>query len=305
MRLRKYLKINTLKELSKQLGVSLDRINRVVLNLSNYFVLREKVKDKKGKERDFYEANGDLKMIHDRIDKNLFNRIYYPETMQGGIRGRSIKSNANFHTGKRYVANFDIKKFFPSICNRAVYKAFINQKCAPDVARQLTRLTTVKGELPQGFKTSSKISGLVLRNIDERLSTLLKPLNLIHTFWIDDLTISGNYPIAKLKGIIEKIFRQEGFVLNPSKTYIANRNKKQICTGLIVNSGTNPSKEFREKIRRELYICNKFGVKNYLEKNNITMDKKNYIWSLKGRVNFLISVNPKYQKYKEVMEDFK
>jgi len=305
MKLRKYFKINTPKELSKQLGVSLDRISRVVLNLSDNFVFREKIKDKKGKERDFYEAKGDLKIIHNKIDKNLLNRIYYPETMQGGIKGRSIKSNAKFHTGKRYVANFDIAKFFPSVSNRVVYRTFINKKCAPDVASQLTKLTTVNGQLPQGFKTSPKISGLVLRNIDERLSILLKPLNLIHTFWIDDLTISGNYPIAKLKRIVEKIFRQGGFKLNANKTYIANRKQQQICTGLTVNCGINPSKEFRKKLRRELYICKKFGVKNYLEKNNIVMDMKSYIWSLKGRVNFLISINHDYKKYKEIVEKLK
>lgn len=299
MKVRKYLKINTVEELSKQLCLSLDMINRAVLNLDKYYTYRENVKDKKGKERNFYKANGVLKVIHGLIDKKLLNNIDFPDTIQGGIKKRSIKTNADFHAGKRYVANFDITKFFSNVSNAAVYQAFIDQKCAPDVARILTQLTTINGELPQGFTTSPKISGLVLKNTDERLSKLLKPLNLVHTFWIDDLTISGYYPIAKLKKIINKIFKQCGFPLNVEKTKIANRKRRQQCTGLTVNCRTNPSKKFRENIRRELFICEKFGVKKYLNENNYFIDVESYLRSLKGRVSFLCSINPKYHEYKD------
>jgi len=302
MKIRKYLNINTTKELTLQLGLSLDNLSRVVLDLDKYYIFREKVKDKKGKPRDFYEAKGELKIIHSRIDKNLLDKIYYPETIQGGVKSRSILTNAQYHTGKKYVANFDISKFFPSVRHKVVYNAFISQKCAPNVARLLTILTTADDQLPQGFKTSPKISGLVLREIDERLKKLLEPKGLVYTFWIDDLTISGDYPITKLKKIIEKIFTQCGFKLNTKKTYIASRNsrtKKQVCTGLTVNRGTNTSKEFRKKAKKELYLCEKFGVKNYLDENNIIMDEKNYLWSLKGRVSFLASINQKYKDYQD------
>lgn len=303
MKPRTHLNINTVEELALQLGLSQDLINRVVFNFGRLYIFREKVKDKKGKERDFYEATGDLKKIHERINKRLFNALDFPSTIQGGIKGRSIKTNAVHHVGKRYVANFDIEKFFPSIKSGVVYKMFIDQKCKPDVARLLTVLTTVKGDLPQGFITSPKISGLILRRINERLTGLLQPLNLNHTFWIDDLTISGNYPTTKLKKIIETIFRQCGFKLNTQKTKVSNRRAKQVCTGLVVNSNLNADKNFRKKIRRELHICGKFGVENYLLENEISLIPEDYLASLKGRINFVCSINKNHANFqKKIVE---
>lgn len=297
MNKRKFLKINTPKELALQLKLSANFIIDVADNINRHYRVFTET-DKKGKERKFFNGSDDLKLIHKKINK-LLDRIEYPNSIQGGIIGKSIFTNALMHAGKKYVANFDIKNFFPSINHRVVYNAFLNQKCTPNVAGILTKLTTAEDCLPQGFATSPKISGLVLFDIDKRLTNLLSRYSLKHSFWIDDLTISGNYPVNKFEKLIYKIFKQSSFELNRVKTHITDYHQKQTCTGLTINCRPNADKNIRDELRKELYLCRKFGMNSFLNKNKPNIDKEKYLMSLRGKISFLISLSPKYLAYKE------
>src|SRR4030043_1937092 len=184
MNKRKFLKINTSKELAYQLGLTEAFLIRIMKDLqAQYKTFSDK--DKKGKERIFYSANPNLKKIHKKINK-LLDTINYPVNIQGGLVGCSIKTNASIHSGKKFVANYDIKNFFPSVKYKTIYKSFRAQKCSPNVSRILTRYTSADGSLPQGFATSPKVSGIVLLGVNKRLSVLFKRFGLIHSFWIDD-----------------------------------------------------------------------------------------------------------------------
>jgi hypothetical protein len=302
MKKRQFLKINTVKELSYQLGLpeaflisTADKIDNCYRKFTD--------KDKKGKERTFYVANDSLKKVHQKINK-LLDTLDYPINIQGGIAGRSIVTNASIHVGKKFVANYDIKNFFPSVNYKIVYRSFEKQKCMPEVCRMLTRFTTADGCLPQGFATSPKVSGLVLYSSNFRIETLLKPYDLIHTFWIDDLTVSGNRPIKKFQKMFYKIFKQEGFSLHddPKKARITDSQHRQTCTGLIINQELNPEKGLKDKVRKELFLCKKFGVNNFLKEHNSPFDKDRYLRKLAGNISFLCSVNKKNFIFKEQLK---
>lgn len=299
------LKINTLKELGLQLGLPVPFLVGTAEKVELYYSKMQR-EDKKGKLRDLYLANKELKKIHQKINA-LLDLLIYPINIQGGIIKRSIHSNASIHAGKPHVANFDIKNFFPSIKPHAVYRAFRAQACAPDVCRMLTRLTTADGVLPQGFATSPKISGLVLFNANHRLTGLFKKYGLEHTFWIDDLTVSGNRPIKKFQKLLNKIFQQEGFLLHddPKKTKFTSSSERQTCTGLVINEEPNAESSIRKKVRKELHLCSKFGVKQFLEAHGIEIDSSQYLMSLRGKVSFLCAANPKNSIYKEKLQNIK
>lgn len=299
MKKRQFLKINTVEEFGYQLGLPQAFLISTVKNIDGCYKRFIK-KDKKGKGRVFYDANNNLKKIHRKINK-LLDLLDYPINIQGGITGRSIVTNASIHVGKKYVANYDIKNFFPSVNYKMIYKSFEKQKCTPEVCRMLTRLTTVDGCLPQGFATSPKVSGLVLYNVNFRIEKLLKPYGLVHTFWIDDLTISSNRPIKKFQRLLYKIFRQESFSLHddPKKARITDSKQRQTCTGLVINQELNAKKALREKVRKELFLCRKFGVNNFLEEHNIPFNKNTYLRKMAGNISFLCSVNKKSLVLKE------
>ena len=199
MKKRQFLNINTTNELALQLKMPIDFLVKIAEQIDGNYITFKK-EDKKGKERKLFNGSKSLKTIHKRINK-LLDCIEYPSSIQGGIVGRSILTNALPHVGKKYVANFDIANFFPSTDYHVVYNAFQFQKCSPDVSRLLTKLTTADAHLPQGFATSPKISGLILFEIEMRLMNLLSRYGLKYSFWIDDLTVSGNYPIKKFENI--------------------------------------------------------------------------------------------------------
>ena len=299
MKKRAYLKINTTKELGLQLGLPEAFLIRTAGHIDQCYKKFADT-DKKGKERIFYKVNTNLKKIHRKINK-LLDALEYPVNIQGGIVDRSIHTNASIHSGKRYVANFDIKNFFPSVKFKTVYRAFHMQNCTPDVSRILTRLTTADTALPQGFATSPKVSGLVLLNVNRRLTILFKKYGLAHTFWIDDLTISGHRPIQKFQKLLNKIFLQEGFTLHddPKKIKFTSSEERQMCTGLVINQEPNAEKNVREKIRKELYLCTKFGVANYLKEHGLQVDKEKYLMSLCGKISFLTAANKKNMIFKE------
>jgi len=298
MKERKSLKINTFKELAYQLGVEPAFLFDVADKVEQLCEKTE-ILDKKEKVREVYRLYPDLKLVQREIDRKLLSRLHYPDSIQGGIPRRSILSNAQMHSSKKQIANFDIKNFFPSIKFYTVYRTFVDLECAPIIARLLTRITTTARILPQGFVTSPKISALVLRNVDRRLNCLFKSKNLCHSFWIDDLTVSGYYDVKKLKNLIFKIFRQCGFELGESKTRFRSSKQRQKCTGLVVNSNPNVEKNTRNKIRKEIYYCRTRGVANHLNWIGIDVPVEDYVKSMEGRINFLTSINDKYNYLKQ------
>lgn len=305
MKKRQFLNINTPGELALQLRLPADFLITLADQVDDsYYTFDKKFIKKDGTEktRKIFDGNKDLKTIHKRINQ-LLDYLEYPDSIQGGIVGKSIVTNASIHSGRKYVANFDISNFFPSIDYHVVYRVYRFLKCSPDVSRLLTRFTTADAHLPQGFGTSPKVSGLVLLEVDMRLAKLLKRYGLKHSFWIDDLTVSGDRSIKKFKNIICKIFQQSGFKLNKDKTEFADSRQKQTCTGLTINYLPNADKAIREKVRKELHSCKKFGVEIFLHEHDINIDKEKYLRSLAGKISFLCSINPKYLTYKKSFKE--
>ncbi len=247
--------------------------------------------DDKGKTRHFYKAYGTLELVHSRIDKRLLNAIAYPQRFQGGIKKRSIVTNAQLHTGKEFVTKLDIKKFFPNVTFRHVYRAFIHMNCTPDVAHLLTELVTADHHLPQGFRTSPKVAALVLFSADNRLLKLLKPLGLNHSFWIDDITISGNQWNDHHLKIMARIFTEEGLRLNKAKQETFTNRQRQLVGGLVVNTGVNTTKSNKRLLRQELYYCREYGVEQHLRRIGWEGDARNYLQSLTGRIEHACAAN--------------
>ena len=64
----------------------------------------------------------------------------------------------------------------------------------------------------------------------------MKPQGLIHTFYSDDITVSGNQNLKKLIKPVRRILQYEGFNLKEAKLDQKNYFQRQEVTGLIVNN---------------------------------------------------------------------
>lgn len=176
----------------------------------------------------------------------LLSRIALPPYLHGGIKGHSPKTNAFLHIGKAAVLKFDLQDFFPRIRPGQVYKVFLERLgCSRIVARVLTRLVTLDGGLPQGSPTSTTVANLIIVPLAERLNTLAMSHGSDYGQFVDDGAISGPSYIERLRPLIEKIIRQEGFRASPKphKRLTLYWYQEQVVTGVKVNHQIDAPRE--------------------------------------------------------------
>ena len=164
--LKKRLKLRTVKDLSRHLGMPAEDLWDLARTLGTdqgkklLYRSREKPK-KSGGTRQIDAPTDRWKWVLRRINKRILQRVKVDPTALGSVRGKKLIDNVSPHVGKPMVATCDLANFFPSIRSGRVYETFQAIGCAPDVAHLLTRLTTVDGRVPQGSPTSPMLAVLV------------------------------------------------------------------------------------------------------------------------------------------------
>jgi hypothetical protein len=147
--------IKTLTELANVLDEEPEQLIKISNEASHYYRPNPQPKSD-GTVRMTYAVLQPLKRIQNKIKSRILDRIRYAEYLFYGIKRKDVKKNATSHCeSERPLAliTLDIKKFYPSITPRHVRNVWINFfNFSEPVAILLTKLTTVKNELPQGGK---------------------------------------------------------------------------------------------------------------------------------------------------------
>jgi len=211
-------------------------------------------------------------------------------------KGKSIVTNSLPHVKLKYVANIDIKEFFPSISQKMVISLLLKNNFGKQLSKAIARIVTLKNKLPQGAPTSPLISNALLYEFDEKISQYSQSMHLTYTRYADDITVSGNRKenILKVISLIRNSLISLGLSINDKKTRIATRGGQQRVTGVVVNEIAQPPRVLRKKIRAMFYNANREPEK-YADKIN----------NLKGYVSYLQSYpylkdNKNILKYKNV-----
>lgn len=176
----KHAPIRDLDTLAEVLEVAPPKLERLARNADRmYRPVPKKKKD--GTVRMTWNAFRQLKAVHQLIKVRILAKATYPLYLHGGIRDREnprdYARNAGIHAGQACVINEDIADFFPSTIPRQVrdiWEHFF--RFSPDIAVCLTSLTTRRGELPQGAKTSNYLANLVFWRQEHELVLHLKAL---------------------------------------------------------------------------------------------------------------------------------
>ncbi|AUM73772.1 retron Ec67 family RNA-directed DNA polymerase/endonuclease [Paracoccus jeotgali] len=246
----------------------------------------------------------ELKLAQSRLAKVLQNCLTEIEKEQAngencilshGFKPHlSISTNGAQHVDRKWVLNFDLKDFFPSINFGRVRGFFMKNKhfmLEEKVATIIAQLACHNGSLPQGAPTSPVISNLVANHLDIRLSRISGKNRCTYTRYADDITFSTNkseFPegIAanrddensagdwKLSKRIRTEVKRSGFEINPDKTRMQYRRSRQDVTGLVVNKKVN--------VKRELYKQVRAQVQNFIK--NDTCSKKVKIGGVESEV---------------------
>ena len=236
----------------------------------------------------------------------------------GFVPGRSAPSNARAHVGADVVICLDLRTFFTSITAARVNGLFRVMGYPEPVAWTLAALCTHQTpahvlaampaggdstvrhrqraelrvrHLPQGSPTSPALANLAAHGLDRRLAGLADRLGLTYTRYADDLTFSGSsgngIGVPRLVGVIGEIVRNEGFVLNTSKTRVRHAGERHEITGLVTNQQLSVPRAYHDQLRAVLHdavmhgpaVANRAGLPNFRD-------------HLAGRVGWVESVNP-------------
>ena len=191
----------------------------------------------------------ELKGIQRWLVHFVLRRVPVHEASTAFRPGCSVVLNASAHAGQTFVLNCDVADFYPSITTPRVFGVFRALGYPKDVAWALARLTTYRGQLPQGAPTSPEIANLVCRRLDARLSGFCERRGWRYTRYCDDITLSGPGQPGRAGEVVARIAHDEGFVLNRRKTRVIRRNGRQQVTGLVVNAFPNVSRHRRKTLR--------------------------------------------------------
>lgn len=214
------------------------------------------------KVRHFDIPDFELKAVQRRIANMLSKHLLLSACSHGGIRGRSPSTNAATHLGQRYVANVDVRNFFPSARHYVVYRTFRHELgFGRDVASLLTRLVTVDSKIPQGAPSSTIVANALLDSLDKQIQAVATRRGLRYGRFVDDIGISGDNPRDLINLVARRLSGKRLQIHRPnrrstrSKLTIRSQRQRQQITGLVVNSAhqLSVSRSYRDEVRAAIF----------------------------------------------------
>lgn len=228
-----------------------------------------------------------LKEIQRGLLADVLSAIPAHPAAHGFVPGRSARTHAALHSGRRVVIGLDLRDFFPSIAAGRVWGTFRACGYPEEVAHLLTGLCTNRlppevwarvgvpddltaiahhrqlgrhlatAHLPQGAPTSPALANLAAHRLDRRLSGLAACFGAHYSRYADDLTFSGDGKLertaAALRAHTATIVREEGFSVHPSKTFLTTRAGAQRVCGINVNDHPNLPRDEYDRLRAQLH----------------------------------------------------
>ncbi len=219
----------------------------------NHFTIPKK----SGGRRAISSPKTKLRAAQSRLLETVLSRLPIHEAAMAFRAKVNIADNAWRHAGAAVVLRLDLKDFFPSITFRRVKRLFESIGYNEGVATLFTLLTTeaprtrmsLDGKtyfvalserfLPQGACTSPALTNALCRRLDARLSGAAQRYGFIYTRYADDLVFSApdaKAPVLALRDLAARIIADEKFEINPEKTAIMRRHRRQSVTGLVINA---------------------------------------------------------------------
>lgn len=250
----------------------------------------------------------------DRWQRVILDQIlpYYPISDHAVAyrSGLSVLDNARPHMGKQFVVKIDLKNFFDNVTYQRVFSTLSqNLAYSRPFVTMISNLCCVHGHLPQGACTSPMLSNICFYQIDEAISAYCGKRSLTYTRYCDDLTFSGDgmNPYLIVHEIC-RLLRGYGFEPNEDKISVRHKGQRMSVTGITTNEKLRVNKDYRKKIRQEIYFIKKFGLREHMLrcKNSEFVvrgrcQKKKYLRSLFGRIQYVLFIDPHDKEMKQYL----
>jgi RNA-directed DNA polymerase len=287
----------TTLELTRVLGFDVISHLSAVTSKSNYksesgkrldhMYLKWTLPKKSGGVRIISAPAPSLKIVQRRILEKLLDPLGFHACAYGFAKGRSIKDNALVHVGNPIVANVDISNCFPSVrwpLVLGVMRRDLGSQLSPSAISTLVDICTAEGGLPIGAPTSPSLLNRVLLVSDRILGDESKKRSCNYSRYADDLTFSGEHGAIEMIGVSKGVLGRIGLSLDPKKTNIFRKGRRQAVTGLVVNQQVSVPRRIRRRLRAAVHSAE--------NGNQITWQgTEQSLHSLDGRLSFLAMIH--------------
>jgi RNA-directed DNA polymerase len=147
--------------------------------------------------------------------------------------------------------------------------------------------------LPQGAPTSPALANLSAYRLDRRLAGLVETAGISYSRYADDLALSSSTHLTRarverLVSLVERIAAEEGFKVNPFKTFFQRASQRQRLAGLVVNQRPNVDRREYDQLKAVLHNAARHGP---LAQNR--NDHPNFQAQLLGRISRINHLNPR------------
>jgi hypothetical protein len=121
------------------------------------------------------------------------------------------------------------------------------------------------------------------------MEQLAEAHSCVYTRYADDITISGD--TVPRYGSVVDIISSEGFTVSQKKMRITKRGQAHFVTGLSLTDPASPHvpREYKRRLRQELYYCQKFGITDHLNRVNADSYQRG-VNRIDGTVRFVSSI---------------
>lgn len=268
----------TEEEVAAALGISLKELRFYAIHRERdrfFNYVRFAIPKRGGGHRVIMAPKRRLKVVQRRLLELLARKLPVSEHAHGFRTGRSTRTNAQPHVGKRIVIRVDLKNFFPTVTFGRVRGLLISLGYGFPVATALACLMTEAERQPvelddgtlvhvpvtnrhcvQGAPTSPAICNALVLRLDRRIAGLARKFGVSYTRYADDLTFSGDLDHKQARKLVHdatSIVEAEGFTVNAGKTRYLRRARCQTVTGAVVNDQLGLSRNDRRRLRAMLH----------------------------------------------------
>lgn len=262
----------------------------------NALKLAKRGKRRKGEFRIVFQARqARLAAFHRSISMIVVNNAVFGNHVQGFMKKRSTRTNAEQHLAAKVLLHADIKGFFDAITTQRVRDAFIAEGAAVHVADLLAKACTIDGLLRQGTRCSPIIANLVCHDLDQAFLRMARAQNCVYTRYADDITFSGDD--VPTDESVRQVLKTYGFTLRDEKCIRQYRGRSQFVTGLSVFDEKAPRlpRRLKKRLRLTMHYIEKFGISAHFSHAGITDPDREEAW-LSGMLRYASSIEPKLVK---------
>ena len=240
-----------------------------------------------------------MKEIQRWLLDNIFYKIPISQYAKAYTPKRGIRDHVKYHTNEDVVITLDIENFFNELNSYMLEECLLSKGYSSQVSNLITKICTLEECLPQGAPTSPRISNILLLDFDNAIAKYTKEKKIKYTRYADDIAISGTIENPQeIILVVENELKKLSLNLNASKTNIMHRGNRQIISGIVVNQKAQIPREIRYELKQAMNFIDKYGLESHLAK--INCKKSSYLEHLLGLANYILTINPKDEKTKNI-----